>query len=181
LSVTAEEKGLLGSKYYAEHPFYTLAKTLANLNVDTVNVWGKTSDIGVVGRGQSTMEDLLAIAVANQGRTLVQEADPEKGTYYRSDHFEFAKVGVPALYLDKGSNFVGKPADFGKRKREEYVGRDYHQVGDEIKPDWDLSGGAQDMQLLFEVGYAVAQGDAWPQWKAGSEFKARRDEMLGKR
>lgn len=181
LSVTAEEKGLLGSKYYAEHPLYPLDKTLANLNVDTVNVWGKTSDIGVVGMGQSTLEDLLAEAVRGQGRTLVQEAEPDKGHYFRSDHFEFAKVGVPALYLDKGTEFVGKPGDYGRRKREEYVGRDYHQVSDEIKPDWDLSGAAQDMQLLFEVGYGVANGDTWPVWKPGSEFKARRDEMMGKR
>jgi len=171
----------LGSKYYAEHPLYPLNKTLADLNVDTVNVWGRTSDIGVVGMGQSTLEDLLAEAVRGQGRTLVQEAEPDKGHYFRSDHFEFAKVGVPAIYLDKGTRFVGKPSDYGKRKREEYVNRDYHQVSDDIKPDWDLSGAAEDMRLLFEVGYAVAQGGTWPQWKPGSEFKARREEMLGKR
>jgi Zn-dependent M28 family amino/carboxypeptidase len=109
---------------------------------------------------------------------LVQEAEPEKGHYFRSDHFEFAKVGVPALYLDKGIDFIGKPAGFGRRKREEYVSRDYHQVSDEIKPDWDLSGAAQDMQLLFEVGKAVADGEDFPHWKPGSEFKARRDEMM---
>jgi Zn-dependent M28 family amino/carboxypeptidase len=178
LSVTAEEKGLLGSKYYAEHPLYPLDRTLADLNIDTVNVWGRTRDIGVVGMGESTLEDLLASAVQAQGRVLVQEAEPEKGHYFRSDHFEFAKVGVPALYLDKGIDFVGKPNDFGRRKREEYVSRDYHQVSDEIKPDWDLSGAAQDMQLLFDVGLAVANGDSFPQWKSGSEFKPRRDEMM---
>jgi Zn-dependent M28 family amino/carboxypeptidase len=178
LAVTAEEKGLLGSKYYAEHPLYPLTDTLANLNVDTVNVWGKTSDIGVVGMGQSTLEDVLATAVKEQGRSLVQESDPTKGHFFRSDHFEFAKVGVPALYLDKGSDYIGKPKDFGVRKREEYVAHDYHQVSDDIKPDWDLSGGAQDMQLMFEVGYAVAQGNEFPRWKDGSEFKDRRETMM---
>ena len=178
LSVTAEEKGLLGSKYYAEHPLYPLTSTLADFNIDGVNVWGKTRDVGVVGMGQSTLEDVLAATVKEQGRILVQESDPTKGHYFRSDHFEFAKVGVPALYLDRGSDYVGKPRDYGARKRDEYVARDYHQVSDEIKPDWDLSGAAEDMQLFFEVGYKVAEGDAWPQWKAGSEFKDRRDRMM---
>ena len=178
LSVTAEEKGLLGSKYYAEHPLYPLTSTLADFNVDGVNVWGRTHDVGVVGKGQSTLEDLLADAVKEQGRVLVQESDPTKGYYFRSDHFEFAKVGVPALYLDKGSDYIGQPQDYGIKKREEYVARDYHQVSDEIKPDWDLSGAAEDMQLMFEVGYQVAQGDQWPQWKQGSEFKDRRDRMM---
>jgi Zn-dependent M28 family amino/carboxypeptidase len=178
LSVTAEEKGLLGSKYYAEHPLHPLARTLADINIDTVNVWGRTRDIGVVGMGESTLEDILAEKVKSQGRVLVQEAEPEKGHYFRSDHFEFAKAGVPALYLDKGIDFIGKPAGFGRRKREEYVSRDYHQVSDEIKPDWDLSGAAQDVQLLFDVGKAVADADTFPRWKPGSEFKARRDEMM---
>ena len=180
LSVTAEEKGLLGSKYYAEHPLYPLNRTLADINIDTVNVWGKTRDIGVVGMGESTLEDILADAAKAQGRVLVQEAEPEKGHYFRSDHFEFARAGVPALYLDKGIDFIGKPIDFGRRKLEEYVSRDYHQVTDEIKPDWDLSGAAKDTQLLFEVGKAVADGQTFPQWKPGSEFKARRDEMMRK-
>jgi Zn-dependent M28 family amino/carboxypeptidase len=178
LAVTGEEKGLLGSKYYAEHPLYPLDHTLADINIDTVNVWGRTHDIGVVGKGQSTLEDLLATDVAAQGRKMKQEADPGKGYFFRSDHFEFAKVGVPALYLDKGIDYVGKPAGFGEKKREEYTAHDYHQVTDEIKPDWDLSGAAEDMELLLSVGKTVADTDTWPQWKPGSEFKARRDEMM---
>ena len=178
LAVTGEEKGLLGSKYYAEHPLYPLDHTLADINIDTVNVWGRTRDIGVVGKGQSTLEDLLAADVAAQGRKMKQEADPGKGYFFRSDHFEFAKVGVPALYLDKGIDYVGKPAGFGEQKREEYTAHDYHQVTDEIKPDWDLSGAAEDMELLLSVGKTVADIDAWPQWKAGSEFKSRRDQMM---
>ena len=178
LAVTGEEKGLLGSKYYAEHPLYPLSKTLADINIDTVNVWGRTHDLGVVGKGQSTLEDLLATAVTAQGRTLKDDAEPDKGHYFRSDHFEFAKVGVPALYLDKGIDYVGKPKEFGRQKREEYVAHDYHQVSDEIKPGWDLSGAAEDIELLLTVGKRVADTDTWPTWKQGSEFKARRDAMM---
>ena len=171
LSVTAEEKGLLGAKYYVTRPLYPLERTLGNINIDGINVWGRTRDIGLVGVGQSTMEDLLPSFATAQGRKVVPEAEPEKGYYYRSDHFEFAKVGVPALYTDRGTDYLGKPADFGKRKREEYIANDYHKVSDEIKPDWDLSGAVEDLRLLFQVGYAVAQGDTRPEWKSGSEFK----------
>jgi Zn-dependent M28 family amino/carboxypeptidase len=178
LSVTAEEKGLLGSKYYAAHPLYPLERTLADINMDSMNMWGRTRDVVVVGVGQSTLEDVLAAQAAAQGRTLAPESDPEKGGYFRSDHFEFAKVGVPALDAHAGIDYIGKDAGFGKLKRDEFVEHDYHKVTDEIKPGWDLSGQVEDTQLLFQVGWAVAQGEAWPEWKTGSEFKARRDEML---
>ena len=174
LSVTAEEKGLLGAKYYATHPLYPLERTVANINIDGVNVWGRTRDIGLVGVGQSTLEDLLGTFVNAAGRKLLPEAEPEKGYYYRSDHFEFAKVGVPALYTDKGIDYIGKPADFGKNKRAEYIENDYHKVTDEIKPGWDLSGAVDDVRLLFQVGDALAQGQERPQWKETSEFKNAR-------
>ena len=174
LAVTAEEKGLLGAKYYATHPLYPLARTLANINIDGVNVWGRTRDLGLVGVGQSTLEDILKKFVQAQGRVLLPEAEPEKGYYYRSDHFEFAKVGVPALYVDEGVEFTGKAKDFGLKKRAEYIANDYHKPSDEIKPDWDLSGAVADIRLLFQVGHAVAQGEARPEWKAGSEFKNKR-------
>jgi len=180
LALTAEEKGLLGAKYYAEHPLYPLERTLANINMDGINVLGRTRDLGLVGIGQSTLEDTLRSFVVAQGRELLPEAEPEKGYFFRSDHFEFAKQGVPALYVDEGINFIGQPADFGKRKREEYIDRDYHKVTDEIKADWDLAGGVEDLQLLFRVGYAVAQSSAWPEWKEGSEFRAQREAMLKK-
>jgi Zn-dependent M28 family amino/carboxypeptidase len=109
---------------------------------------------------------------------LIPESEPEKGYYFRSDHFEFAKEGVPALYTDEGIDFIDKPKDFGRRKREEYIAQDYHKVSDEIKPGWDLSGLVDDIQVLFLVGSEVANGDKWPEWKFGSEFKARRDAML---
>jgi len=178
LSVTAEEKGLLGSKYYAEHPLYPLTRTLADFNIDSANVWGRTSDLNVIGIGQSTLEDLLRGVAAAQGRLLTPDTEPEKGRYYRSDHFEFAKVGVPGLYLQSGVQFTGKPEDFGRRKIDDYMANDYHKVSDEIKSDWDLSGAAEDARLLFEVGLKVANGEDYPKWKAGSEFRARREEML---
>ncbi|MBI4661467.1 MAG: M20/M25/M40 family metallo-hydrolase [Verrucomicrobia bacterium] len=178
LFVTAEEKGLLGAKFYAKRPLYPLAKTLANLNIDGVNVWGRTRDINVVGYGGTTLEDLLQDFAKAQGRAVAPDSEPEKGRYYRSDHFEFAKLGVPGLYLKSGIDFVGKPAGFGRQKSDEYTARDYHKVSDEVKEDWDLAGAAEDLQLLFQVGYRVAQGDKYPEWKAGSEFIARREEML---
>jgi Zn-dependent M28 family amino/carboxypeptidase len=180
LAVTAEEKGLLGAKYYAENPLYPLTKTLANINMDGMNQWGRTSDLGVIGLGNSTLDDVLLKAVTPRGRTLTPDAEPEKGFYYRSDHFEFAKQGVPALYIKGGMQYIGKPTDFGKQKREEYTANDYHKPSDEVKPDWDLSGAVEDAQMLFEVGFRVAQASKWPEWKPGTEFKAKREAMLQK-
>ena len=178
LAVTAEEKGLLGAKYYAENPLYPLNKTLANINMDGVNQWGRTTDITMVGDDNSTLIDLLREAATTQKRTVNPDPESEKGFYYRSDHFEFAKQGVPALYTDSGINYEGKDAKFSETKRKEYTTNDYHKVSDEIKPDWDLTGAVDDAQLLTLIGYRVAQGDKFPDWKAGSEFKAKRDEMM---
>lgn len=171
LSVTAEEKGLLGARYYAENPLYPLPVTVANINMDGVNQWGKTRDVVVVGTGQSTLEDTLAEAAREQDRILIDDPEPEKGFYYRSDHFEFAKKGVPALYTNAGEQYIGKPPGYARQKRDEYTTKDYHKPSDEVKPDWDLSGAAEDLKLLFEVGYRVAQSDQQPQWKPGSEFR----------
>lgn len=178
LSVTAEERGLVGSKYYAEHPLYPLARTAANINMDGINQWGKTRDFTVIGLGNSTLDDDLTRILKADGRTVRPDAEPEKGFYYRSDHFEFAKQGVPALDTDAGIDFIGKPNGYGMKKRDEYTARDYHKPSDEVKPDWDLSGAVQDVRTLFRVGYVVAQTDALPQWKPGTEFKAKRDSSL---
>jgi len=178
LSVTAEEKGLVGSKYYAEHPLYPLAKTAANINMDGINQWGRTSDFTVIGLGNSTLDDALTRVLTADGRTVRPDAEPGKGFYYRSDHFEFAKQGVPALDTDAGIDFIGKPNGYGMRKRDEYTSKDYHKPSDEVKKDWDLSGGVQDVRTLFRVGYVVAQTDSMPQWRAGNEFKAKRDSSL---
>ena len=181
LMVTAEEQGLLGSQYYSVSPIYPLAKTAANINIDGVNQWGRTKDITVVGMGASDLDDYLRDAATAQGRTLRPDPEPEKGFYYRSDHFNFAKQGVPALYTDTGVEFVGKPAEYSKQKRDEYTEKDYHAPSDEVKPDWDLSGAIEDGQLLYAVGYRVANADKLPEWKPGNEFRAKREQMLGKR
>ncbi len=178
LSVTAEEQGLLGSQYYAVTPIYPLAKTLAVINMDALNQWGPTSDLTVIGLGNSELDDYAAAAAAEQKRTLRPDAEPEKGFYYRSDHFNFAKVGVPAFDPEGGVDFIGKPAGFGMKKRDEYTANDYHKPSDEIKPDWDLSGAVQDLNLFLTMGYRVANAAKYPEWRAGNEFRAAREKQL---
>ncbi len=178
LSVTAEEQGLLGSEYYAEHPLYPVSRTAANINMDSMNVWGKTRDITEIGKGKSTLDEVVADVAEQQGRTVRSDPEPEKGSYYRSDHFSFAKVGIPAFDPDPGIDFVGKPAGWGIAKRQEYTANDYHKPSDVIKPDWDLSGAAQDCQLYFLVGLRVADAPKMPEWKPDAEFKAIREASL---
>jgi Zn-dependent M28 family amino/carboxypeptidase len=181
LAVTAEEKGLLGSRYYAQNPLYPLDRTLAAINMDGANPFGRTRDLEIIGFGASTIDD-IGVAVANeQGRTTRADSHPERGSYYRSDHFEFAKVGVPAYYPKSGREFIGQPADFADKKVAEYIAKDYHQVSDEVKPDWTFEGAAQDTEFLLETGLRIANGTQWPEWKPGNEFKARRDAMLKKK
>ncbi len=178
ISVTGEEKGLLGSKYYAGHPLYPLKSTVADINMDGVNQWGRTRDLTVIGLGNSTLDDVLGGVLAADGRVVRADPEPEKGFYYRSDHFEFAQVGVPALDPGAGVDYVGKPEGWGIEKRREYTEHDYHAVSDEVKPDWDLSGAVEDVGVLFRVGYLVASAPGIPEWKSGTEFKARRDSMM---
>ena len=181
LSVTSEEQGLLGSQYYGMMPLYPLNKTLANINMDGLNTWGKTKDVVVIGLGASDLDDYARAAAAEQGgRTLRGDAEPEKGFYYRSDHFNFAKVGVPAFDPESGIEYVGKDAAYGRKTRDEYTENDYHKPSDEIKPGWELSGAVQDLQLFFTIGYRVASAARYPEWKAGNEFKAIRDKSLMK-
>lgn len=180
LAVTGEEQGLLGSEYYAEHPIYPLQKTLAAINMDGMNVWGRTRDITVIGLGASELDDYLKKAAATQGRVLRPDPESEKGFYYRSDHFNFAKQGVPALDANEGIDFIGKPKGYGLKMRELYTSHDYHAPSDEVKPGWDLSGAVEDAQLFFTVGYQVANAAKWPQWAPGNEFRAIRDKMLKK-
>ena len=181
IATTAEEAGLLGAKYYAENPLYPLEKTLADINMDGLAVWGKTRDIEDTSNGNSTLDDMLAAAAQRHGKVMNPNSQPEKGSFYRADQFEFSKFGVPSLYTGAGRDVIGKPPGFGQQKKDEFVAEHYHQPTDEVDPTWDVSGGAQDVQLLFEVGYQVANGDKWPEWKPGNEFKARRDESLKSR
>jgi Zn-dependent M28 family amino/carboxypeptidase len=178
VSVTAEEQGLLGSQYYAVTPIYPLAKTLANINMDGLNVHGRTKDLTLIGYGASDLDDYARAATAEQGRIIRPDPETEKGFYYRSDHFNFAKQGVPALDPDQGIEFIGKPADYGQKVRDDYTEHDYHKPTDVIKPDWDLSGAVEDLKVFFAVGYRVAQASKYPDWKPGNEFKATRDAML---
>jgi len=179
MATTAEEAGLLGAKYYAEHPLYPLVKTLADINLDSMNVWGKARDIEDLSLGFSTLDDLLVAAAKEQGRTAIPDSRPDKGKIYRADNFEFSKVGLPSLYIGKGEHLLSRPEN-APLKSDEYDSTDYHQVTDEVHPDWDLSGAVQDVQLVFEVGYEVANGDKFPEWKPGNEFKPKRDAMLKK-
>jgi Zn-dependent M28 family amino/carboxypeptidase len=177
MCTTAEEAGLLGAKFYTEHPLYPLEKTLADINMDSLNVWGKARDVEDTSFGLTTLDDMLAAAAKRQGRTAIPNSRPEKGTFYRADNFEFAKAGLPSLYIGKGEHLLSRPPDAPLRS-DEFDLKDYHQVTDEIKPDWDLSGAAQDIQLLFEVGCEVANGQKWPEWKPGTEFREKREAML---
>lgn len=178
LSVTAEEKGLLGSRFYAQNPLYPLNKTLADINMDGANQFGPTSDMATIGFGASTIDDIGIEVAKEQGRTMGPDPHPEHGSYYRSDHFEFAKVGVPSYYPKSGKLFIGKPADYGEQLIQDYIAHRYHKVTDEVQPDWTFEGAAQDTLFLYEVGRRIADGDKWPEWRPGNEFKARRDAML---
>jgi len=178
LAVTAEEQGLLGSKWYADNPLYPLAKTLANINVDVLNAWGPTRDIVVVGSGSTTLEEILSDYAARYDRVTAPDPEPSKGFFYRSDHFEFAKQGVPALYVDEGTDYIGKPEGYGQQKRDDWTARLYHKAADEVDPTWDMVGAIADLRLLYHVGRHVADGDTWPVWKDGTEFKAVREASL---
>ncbi|HUG28035.1 MAG TPA: M28 family metallopeptidase [Gemmatimonadales bacterium] len=178
LAVTAEEQGLLGSEYYARHPVYPVARTLANINLDGLNMDGRTLDIVAIGLGASELDDYLRTAAEEQGRTVKPDPESEKGYYYRSDHFNFAKVGVPAMYLDTGVEFEGQPADYGLRMREDYVANRYHKASDHVLDRWVADGAIQDLELYFTVGYRVAQAERFPEWAPANEFRAIREASL---
>jgi Zn-dependent M28 family amino/carboxypeptidase len=174
LAVTAEEQGLWGSAYYARNPIYPVDKTVANINIDFTNVIGKMKDVTVIGLGQSELDDYLKTEATKQGRYLAPDPNPVAGMYFRSDHFNFAKVGIPALFVGNGVDHFEKGKEFGKAQEAEYTKDRYHQPTDEFNPNWDLSGAVENAQLLFQVGKRLSFEDAWPQWKPSSEFKSLR-------
>ncbi len=175
LAVTAEESGLLGSAQYAEDPALPLQQTAGGINMDSMGVYGPTHDVIVVGYGSSELEDILKEKASVQGRVVQQEEHPERGYYYRSDHFNFARKGVPMLYAKAGSDHTERGPDYIKAKSDEYLKNRYHTPFDEIEQDWDLRGMVQDIELWFEIGLAVADSAAWPNWYEGNEFRAIRE------
>ncbi len=179
LAVTAEEQGLLGSEFYATNPIVPINKTVANINIDAMQAIGKTKDIIAVGYGQSELEDYLETAAKKQGRIVAKDSNPSAGFYFRSDHFNFAKVGIPALYTETGDDHVTNGVEFGKAHKAEYNKNRYHAAADNFEPGkWDFSGMIEDLRLLFDVGYRISMETTFPGWKSGSEFKAVRDQQM---
>lgn len=181
VAVTAEEQGLWGSAWYVQHPVFPLEKTVANINIDGLNNYGKTKDLVVIGKGQSELEDLLNAVLDEQNRVLSFETHPEAGYYFRSDHFNFAKAGVPALFTESGVDIEGKGIAEGKRLKDEYTEKYYHQPSDEYTPSWKMEGGMADLEVFFRLGLQLAATRNWPGWKEGSEFKAIREKTSNQR
>ncbi|MDQ1154039.1 M28 family metallopeptidase [Brevundimonas sp. SORGH_AS_0993] len=181
ISFTGEESGLLGSEYYAVNPVYPLAKTVGGFNMDSMNVYGRVTGLGVTGYGQSDFDERLAAAVQPQGRTLVPDHENAAGTYYRSDHFPLAKRGVPMAYAGSRGDFRDAPVAAREAARSEYGAKRYHQAADEWSPDWDYRGMIEDLAAFYDVGRALANGRDWPQWKTGSEFAPVRETTASQR
>ena len=181
LAVTAEESGLLGSRWYTEHPVFPLATTVANINIDVLNTYGPMHDIVVVGNGSSELEAYLEEAATTQGRHLVEEPNPERGYYYRSDHFNFAKAGVPALYAESGEDSVEFGKKWGAEQAQDYNENRYHAPSDEYDQNWNLEGAAQDILLYFDVASKLSRESSFPNWLEGNEFKGIRDATSASR
>lgn len=175
LAVTAEESGLLGSKYYAEHPLYPLAKTVGGVNMDGLNIIGRAHDFVITGAGKSELEDLVKPLVLAQGRRIEPEPSPEKGGYYRSDHFSFAKLGVPMLYGESGQDLVTGGKAAGAAAAADYIAHRYHKPQDEYDPNWNWDGAIEDLTVYYQLGRMLADSDQWPNWYADAEFRAIRD------
>jgi len=171
MAVTAEEQGLLGSKFYAANPVIPAAKTVANINMDALNVNGKSKDVAVYGLGQSQLDDYLAAAAKKQNRIISGDPRPAAGIYYRSDHFAFANIGVPALYAKGGAEPADEQTAALRKRLDPELSKCYHNLCDEYSEDWDLSGAIQDMQLFFEIGFELSNDGKWPEWSKTSEFK----------
>jgi Zn-dependent M28 family amino/carboxypeptidase len=181
LAVTGEESGLLGSQYYAQNPIYPLARTVGGVNMDGLNVIGMTRDLVVTGRGKSELDEYLQRAAQERGLAIRDEPNPEAGYYYRSDHFSFAKEGVPMLDAGSGEDLVNGGTAAGHAAADDYRLHRYHQPSDEYDPNWDWSGAVRDLEIYYEVGRELADSDAWPNWYEGDEFRAIRDRTAAER
>lgn len=178
LFVAAEEQGLLGSKYYAAHPTFHPGRIAANINYDGGNIWGATKDVTLIGMGKSSLDQVARRVIEAQGRRLEPDQFPDKGFYYRSDQFSLAKIGVPALYFDTGTEFVDRPEGWGKETLDEWTEKHYHQPSDELEDDWNFDGMIQDALLGFYAGLLVGNAEEMPSWNPGDEFEAARQEAL---
>jgi Zn-dependent M28 family amino/carboxypeptidase len=178
IATTGEERGLLGARYYAHHPFYSLRNTVADINMDVMATWGKTRDVELISAGKSDIDRTVRTQARALGMTVEPDLHPERGTVYRADQLEFARVGVPVVYLHEGLDVIGRPPGFGEQQEEEYIAHHYHQVTDTVDSRWDLSGSVQQIDLLFRIGFALAQTAAYPQWNSDAEFRAARAKSL---
>lgn len=175
IATTSEEQGLLGAAYYASHPLFPLRNTVADLNMDVMNMYGESHDLAVRGQFMSTLDDELQETAQQLGLKVLPDAEPEKGYYYRADHFEFAKAGVPALSIDSGTDYLGRPAGWGLAQRQAYISERYHKPADVYEATWDLAGMRQQLELLYRTGHKLADGDIWPTWYSDSPFRAARE------
>ena len=179
-AVGAEEQGLLGSEFLARNPPVPPGRLAANINIDGMNIWGRTRDVVVVGLGKSSLDDWIRAIAETQGRHVTAETYPDKGSYYRSDHLSLARIGVPAAYLEAGTEVVRRPEGWGRARQEEWERDRYHQPGDDLTTDWDFSGAIEDTRLLFFLGVKVANAPGLPEWREGDEFEAARKKALAK-
>jgi len=170
----AEEQGLLGSKYYTEHPTMAPGKMAADINFELGNIWGRTADVTIFGKGKSTLEDVLADLAAEQGRYVTSESTPRSGWYYRSDQFSFASIGVPAIWFKSGTDFIDRPDGWGVQQHAEWIERNYHRPSDQVEDSWVLDGLVEDVHLGFRLALTVASADEMPTWYPGDEFEGER-------
>jgi Zn-dependent M28 family amino/carboxypeptidase len=178
LFVAGEEQGLLGSSYFATHPIVPVRQIAVDINYDGGNIWGRTRDVTYVGKGKTTLDPLVDALAARQGRTVKPDQFPERGYFYRSDQLSFARIGVPGLYLTTGTDFIGRPAGWGREQIEHYERTNYHQPSDQIRPDWNFEGMVENAQLGFAAGVQLANADQMPGWVLGDEFEAARKAQL---
>jgi Zn-dependent M28 family amino/carboxypeptidase len=176
--VGAEEQGLLGSEYYAANPTFPAGKIAANLNYDSVNIWGHSHDVTYVGLGKSTIDQILTSFAEEQSRVVKPDQFADKGYFYRSDQFSFAKIGVPAMYLKAGTDFIDRPPEWGREQQDKHTEEDYHQPSDEYDASWNFDGMVDDAKLGYWTGLAIANADEMPVWNAGDEFEGARLEAL---
>jgi Zn-dependent M28 family amino/carboxypeptidase len=178
LFVGAEERNLLGSTHYAQHPTFPAGKIAADVNYDGGNIFGRTHDVTLISSGKSSLDKTAEGVAQRQGRVVQPDQFPDRGSYYRSDQFAFAKIGVPALFFESGTDFIGHPAGWGKQKLEEWEEKQYHQPSDELDNSWNFDGMIEDAQLGLFSGWLIAQADSMPTWNPGDEFEEARKNAL---